>query len=374
MNCLVDPRKLLRYDFGPLHPFKIYRLDLTYNLMEAYGLTSAPSIRTLEPREATEEEALTFHTEGYVEILRLSDTGMWVPNLFAHGLGTGDNPVFPGVYEWGMQVAGASIDCAKEILADKAEVAFNFSGGLHHAMPARASGFCHINDIVLAINTLLAGKKRVAYVDIDAHHGDGVQHAFYKTNRVLTISIHQSGHTIFPGTGFVDEIGQEEGRGYTVNVPLLPGARDDAFEKAFSQVILPFLETYDPDILVTQLGADALLGDLVAGLGMSLHQLERFVTTFRGLRKPWLALGGGGYEVGNVVRAWTLAWARMNDVDLSDEIPKDWLTQAAPYGVAVASLRGERKASPSPQRVMEDLDRVIGTLNDTVVPLLKCPA
>ena len=373
MNCLVDPRKLLRYDFGPLHPFKIYRLGLTYDLMEAYGLTNAPSIRTLEPREATEEEALSFHTEGYVEILRLTDTGMWVPNLFAHGLGTGDNPVFPGVYEWGMYVAGASIDCAKEILVDKAEVAFNIAGGLHHAMPASASGFCHINDVVLAINTLLENGKRVAYVDIDAHHGDGVQHAFYKTNRVLTISVHQSGHTIFPGSGFVDEIGQEEGRGYAVNIPLLPSARDDAFEKALSQVILPFLKTYDPDILVTQLGADALLGDRVAGLEMSLRQFEHFVNTFHELGKPWLALGGGGYDVGNVVRAWTLAWAAMNDVDLSDEIPKDWLTQAAPYGVAVASLRGEREASVSPQRVMEDLDRVIGKLNDTVVPLLKCP-
>ena len=371
MNFLIDPRKLLRYDFGPLHPFKIYRLGLTYDLMEAYGLTSAPSIRTFEPREATEQEALSFHTEGYLEVLRLTDTGMWVPNLFVHGLGTGDNPVFPGVYEWGMKVAGASIDCAKQLLAGEAEVTFNFSGGLHHAMPARASGFCHINDIVLAINTLLAGEKRVAYVDIDAHHGDGVQHAFYKTDRVLTISIHQSGHTIFPGTGFVDEIGQDEGRGYAVNVPLLPGARDDAFEKAFSQVVLPLLDAYDPDILVTQLGTDALLGDLVANLGMSLRQFERFVSTFREQQKPWLALGGGGYEVKNVVRAWTLAWARMNDTDLPDEIPEEWLTQAAPYGVTVTSLRGTTEAPPSPTRVLEDLDRVIGKLNDTVFPVLQ---
>ena len=374
MNCLVDPRKLLEYDFGPLHPFKIYRLGLAYGLMEAYGLTTGPSIRTFEPREATEEEALNFHTEGYVEILRLTDTGMWVPNLFVHGLGTGDNPVFPGVYEWGMYVAGASIDCAKEILAGRAEVAFNLAGGLHHAMPARASGFCHINDGVLAIHTLLKDGKRVAYVDIDAHHGDGVQHAFYKTDRVLTVSVHQSGHTIFPGSGFVDEIGQEEGRGYAVNVPLLPSARDDAYEKVFSQVILPFVKTYDPDVLVTQLGADALLGDRVAGLEMSLHRFEQCVDAFHGLGKPWLALGGGGYDVENVVRAWTLAWARMNDVDLSDDIPPEWLTQAAPYGIAVATLRGERKASASPQRVMDDLDCVIAKLNDTVVPLLSGPA
>jgi len=156
-----------------------------------------------------------------------------------------------------------------------------------------------------------------------------------------------------------------------VNVPLLPGARDDAFEKAFNQVVLPLLDAYDPDILVTQLGTDALLGDLVANLGMSLPQLERFVTTFRELRKPWLALGGGGYEVGNVVRAWTLAWARMNDTNLPDAIPAEWLTQAAPYGVTVTSLRGTAEASPSPARMLEDLDRVIDKLNDTVFPVLQ---
>lgn len=373
-NCLINPRKLLRFDFGPLHPFKIYRLGLTYGLMEAYDLTNSDSIYTLEPREATQEEAQGFHTEGYLEVLRLADSGMWVPNLFSHGLGTGDNPVFPGVYEWGMLVAGASIECAEELLTGRAEGAFNMSGGLHHAMPSRASGFCHINDAVLGINTLLADGKRVAYVDIDAHHGDGVQHAFYATKRVLTISIHQSGHTLFPGSGFVDEIGQGDGRGYAVNVPLLPGAHDDAFERTLNKVVLPLLAAYDPDVLVTQLGADALLGDRVASLRMSLGQFERFVIHFRALEKPWLALGGGGYEVGNVTRAWTLAWARMNDTALPNEIPQEWLTQAAAYGVAAASLRGEGMKDPSPVRVMEDLDRTIDTLQETVFPILECSA
>jgi len=370
MNCLIDPRKLVRFDFGPLHPFKTYRLGLAYNLMEAYGLTSAASVYTIEPREATQEEAQSFHTEGYLEVLRLADGGMWVPNLFSHGLGTGDNPVFPGVYEWGMLVAGASIDCAKEILAGRAEIAFNMSGGLHHAMPSRASGFCHVNDIVLAINALLADEKRIAYVDIDAHHGDGVQHAFYTTDRVLTISIHQSGHTIFPGSGFVDEIGQEAGRGYAVNVPLLPGAGDDAYQKVLDEVICPLLDAYNPDILVTQLGADALRGDRVAGLGMSLRQFERFAIFFHELKKPWLALGGGGYDVGNVVRAWTLAWARMNNTTLPDKIPQEWLTQAATYGVTTTTLRGSATEEPSSARVFKDLDRTLRALKETVFPLI----
>ncbi len=369
-NCLIDPRELLRFDFGPMHPFKIYRLGLAYELMEAYGLTDREGVYILKPREATVEEAKCFHTDGYLEVLRLADSGMWIPNLFSHGLGPGDNPVFPGVYEWGMLVAGASIECAEELLGGRARAAFNISGGLHHAMPSRASGFCHINDPVLAIHALLEEGKRVAYIDIDAHHGDGVQHAFYSTDQVLTISVHQSGHTIFPGTGFVDEIGEGAGKGYAVNIPLLPGARDDAFARAREEVIKPLLAAYNPDVIVTQLGADALLGDRIANLGMSLHEFERFAIFYRELDRPWLGLGGGGYDVGNVARAWTLVWGVMTGAELPDEIPEGWATHAAAYGIAVTSLRGPEGSEPSPSRVLEDLDRTIATLKETVFPVI----
>ncbi len=369
-NCLIDPRDLLKFDFGPMHPFKIYRLGLAYELMEAYGLTALDRVYILKPREATPEEAKTFHVDGYLEVLRLADSGMWIPNLFAHGLGPGDNPVFPGVYEWGMSVAGASIECAEELLAGRAGAAFNISGGLHHAMPSRAAGFCHINDPVLAINKLLAAGKRVAYIDIDAHHGDGVQHAFYNTDQVLTISVHQSGHTIFPGTGFVDETGQDRGAGYAVNVPLLPGARDDVFSRVRAEVIAPLLAAYDPDVIVTQLGADAMLGDRIANLGMSLHEFERFAKFYRGLNKPWLALGGGGYDVGNVARAWTLVFGVMNEIDLPDAIPDAWITHAASYGVTETSLRGPEVTEPSPEHVLDDLDRTLAALKKTVFPII----
>jgi len=369
-NCILDPRKLLSFDFGEYHPFKTYRLGLAYDLMDAYGLIDRDGVTVCQPREATEEEALTFHNPGYLEALRLADSGMWVPNQFTHGLGTADNPVFPGVYEWGMLVAGSSIDGARQILSGEASIAFNPSGGLHHAMPARASGFCHINDVVLAVNVLVAGGKRVAYVDIDAHHGDGVQHAYYKTDRVLTISAHQDGHTIFPGTGFTDEIGQEEGRGYAVNIPLPPGSRDDVYERVFSEVIFPALDAYSPDIVVTQLGADALLGDRVASLGMSLNMFESYVKRVRALNTPWLALGGGGYAVENVVRAWTLAWAQMNDVTLPNEIPSLWQTEATTYQVSVSSLRGSEAREPSTHRVLEAANRTIDTVIENILPLI----
>ncbi len=369
-RCLIDPTSLLRFDFGTHHPFKIHRLGLTYELIRAYGLIDRPDVYTLPPREATEDEAICFHSQGYLETLRVASSGMWVPNLFAHGLGTSDNPVFPDVYDWGMYVAGASIVCAEEILAGRASRAFNPAGGLHHAMPSRASGFCHINDIVLAIQTMVDTGKRVAYVDIDAHHGDGVQHAFYTSADVLTVSVHQTGYTIFPGTGFAEEIGQGPGEGMSVNVPLDPGAGDEAYERALDEVILPVVRAYAPDVLVTQLGSDAVVGDVVANLRMSLRQFERNVCAFRDLGLPWIALGGGGYDVSNVVRAWTLAWSVITEVELDDEIPPEWLTSAARYNVAISKLRGNIDRTPTDASVLEDLDRTISELRETVFPIL----
>ena len=368
--CLIDPTSLLRFDFGAHHPFKIHRLGLTYDLIRAYGLVDRPNVTVLSPREATEDEAMSFHSQGYLETLRVASNGMWVPNLFTHGLGTSDNPVFPDVYEWGMLVAGASIVCAEEILAGRASRAFNMSGGLHHAMPSRASGFCHINDGVLAIQAMVDGGKRVAYVDIDAHHGDGVQHAFYTSSDVLTVSVHQTGYTIFPGTGFVEEIGQGPGLGTSVNVPLYPGAGDEAYERVLDEVLLPVLRAFAPDVLVTQLGSDAIVGDVVANLRMSLRQFERSVRAFRDLGIPWLALGGGGYDVSNVARAWTLAWSVITETDLPDEIPPEWLTQAARYNIAISKLRGNIDRTPTDEAVLEDLDQTIEALRESVFPIL----
>lgn len=370
-HSLIDPRTLLQYDFGEYHPFKIYRLGLAYNLIEAYGLTDADNIRILLPRLATDAEAMGFHTQGYLECLRLAGEGTWTPNLFTHGLASSDNPVFLGVYDWAMSVAGASIVCAEEILAGNAKRAFNPSGGLHHAMPSRASGFCHVNDGVLAIQTLTNAGKRVAYVDIDAHHGDGVEHAFYGRTDVLTISIHQTGKTIFPGTGFANDTGEGEGAGFTANIPLPPGSGDDAYELAFQRMILPLLQTFQPDVLVTQLGSDAILGDIVANLRLSLRGFERCLALFRSLDLPWIALGGGGYDVANVVRAWTMAWSTILDQNLPDKIPASWMTEAAVYEVAASQLRGTGTPTVSADHVMRDLEGTLEYLETHVLRRMK---
>lgn len=371
MKVLVDPERLSRFDFGSAHPFKIQRLALTFELLRAYGLIDRGDVRVVALREAADDEALGFHSQGYLEALRLASSGMWVPNQFSHGLGTTDNPVFPDVYEWAMLVAGGSIDAAAVLVEGEAERSFNLAGGLHHAMPNRASGFCHVNDGVLAIQRLRAAGKRVTYVDIDAHHGDGVQHAFYEDPNVLTISIHQTGYTIFPGTGFEEEIGQAAGRGYAVNVPLLPGAGDDAYDEAFESVVLPAIEGFRPDTLVTQLGTDAVVGDVLANLRMSLRGFERAAERFRSLGVPWLALGGGGYDVANVVRAWTLAWGVMLDEALPDAIPPEWMTAAAAQGVKVSQLRGPADVPATPDRVMEALRHSVESIRRTVLPILE---
>jgi len=187
---------------------------------------------------------------------------------------------------------------------------------------------------------------------------------------VLTISTHQDGHTIFPGTGFTDEIGQEDGRGYSINIPLPPGSRDDVYQRVFDDVIFPAIEAFSPDVIVTQLGADALLNDRVAGLGMSLRMFESYVKRVRQLNTPWLALGGGGYAIENVVRAWTLAWAQMNDTDLPDEIPSLWQTEASMYSVYVSSLRGDDSDEPSTNRALDAACRVIDAVVKEVMPLI----
>ncbi|MBI3634839.1 MAG: acetoin utilization protein AcuC, partial [Candidatus Rokubacteria bacterium] len=211
-TALVHSPDWTRFDYGPEHPLRMERLGLTWRLMEAYGLTTLPQSAVHAPPPADEDVLATFHTRDYLDVLKAADDGV-VPAavVCAYGLGPGDNPVFPGLWEAARLAAGGSLLAADLVARGAATRAFHFAGGLHHAMPGRASGFCYVNDAVLAILHLRACGLRVAYVDIDAHHGDGVQAAFYADPDVLTISTHERGDRLFPGTGFVEETGTGEG-------------------------------------------------------------------------------------------------------------------------------------------------------------------
>jgi len=313
------------YDLGPSHPLKPERLELTHALISAYGLLSQEGVACESPSPASPEDLLLVHSRDYIETVRALDKGIWVSNLSAYGLGTSDNPVFEGIYEASILYTGASLWAAEAVFRGEAEVAFNIAGGLHHAHRSRAAGFCIFNDPALAIAWLLRESDeaaRILYLDIDAHHGDGVQEAFYDDPRVLTISIHESGRTLFPGTGFVEDIGTGEGTGFSVNLPLAPFTDDETYLWAFGEIVPPLVEAFRPDFFLSQLGVDAHFWDPLTHLCLTTRAYEEVFRQMCKLAGPrWIAFGGGGYSLEVVPRAWTLAFANMLGEDLPDEIP-----------------------------------------------------
>ncbi|GAA2606915.1 acetoin utilization protein AcuC [Actinomadura fulvescens] len=333
-NCGLEvfwDDQLISYDFGPSHPLNPVRVELTMALAREYGLLEAPNV-TVEGFASAGDELLGLvHEDAYIAAVRHAGaTGL--PEL-KHGLGTADNPVFLGMHEASALVAGASVAGARALWAGETEHAANVSGGLHHAMRGAASGFCVYNDVAIAIAWLLEnGAERVAYVDVDVHHGDGVQAAFYDDPRVLTISLHETPRTLFPGTGFPTEIGGRGAHGSAVNVALPPGTGDAAWLRAFDAVVPPLLREFRPQVLVTQHGCDSHELDPLAHLSLSvdgqrtayaaLHRLAHEVSGGR-----WLATGGGGYELVQVVpRAWThlLAEAAGRPIDPATDTPEPW--------------------------------------------------
>ena len=369
-TAFVYSDRLASFDYGESHPMKPERLRLTRELIEALGLSKLPSSKFVEARSATTEELLLFHTPEYLKILKEADSGLIPADGAQHGLGYSDNPVFKGVFEWSVLCAGASLQAAELVASGKAEIAFNISGGLHHAMPERASGFCYINDAAVAIKYLAGLGKRVAYVDIDAHHGDGVEAAFYSTDSVLTVSVHESGEWLFPGTGAAADIGVGAGRGFSVNVPLPPSAGDDLFLKAMDEVVVPVVKDFAPDILVTQLGVDTFETDPITHLRLTTNGFEKAVSRFREMNLPWVALGGGGYDIGNVARAWTLAWAIMNDVTAPDIIPEDFMRRKG--GIFRNSLlRDEPIVQEVTPEELRDFESAVAYIRKTILPLIR---
>jgi acetoin utilization protein AcuC len=327
-TALIHSDGYRRYDYGPEHPLRMERLGLTYALIEALGLTRLPEGRVVEPVPASDAVLRQFHSTEYLAALRAASAGEAIPAPHRYGLGPGDNPIWPGCFEASALACGGSIQGAELLARGEVQRAFAFAGGLHHAMPDRASGFCYLNDAVLAILALRARGWRVCYIDIDAHHGDGVQAAFYDRADVLTISTHERGDRLFPGTGSVDEIGVDEGRGYAVNLPLNPYTDDAVYLDAFDAVVPPLVEAFRPDVVVAQLGIDSHRTDPLTHLALTVDGFAAAVRRIVRLAPRLLALGGGGYDLRNVARAWTVAWALMNEADLPDRLPADFLQEA----------------------------------------------
>ncbi|KAA1397169.1 acetoin utilization protein AcuC [Aeromicrobium ginsengisoli] len=346
--CVVFDQHLTEYNFGLSHPMAPVRIDLTMALAREIGIVDELDVVGATP--ATDDELSLVHSATYIEkVHKLSDHPTYTdPSI---GLGTEDNPVFAHMHEASALIAGASVEAARRVWTGAAPRAVNVSGGLHHAMPGTASGFCIYNDVALAIRWLLDnGAQRVAYVDVDAHHGDGVQQMFWNDPRVLTISIHEGPQTLFPGTGFSTETGGEGAEGSAVNMPLPPGTSDAGWLRAFHAVVPALVREFKPDILVTQHGCDSHMDDPLTNLMLSVDGQRASYLALRDLAGEvcggkWVATGGGGYAVMDVVpRAWAhlLAIVAGSPLDPSTLTPERWRAR-------IEEMRG----SPGPLRMTD---------------------
>lgn len=320
------------YNFGRSHPLNPVRLDLTMRLARALGVLDGRSIRIVSPPTADDDLLTTFHTPDYLAAVRRCAADPRRYELM-HGLGTDDNPCFPSMHDASARVVGGTVDAALAVWEGRTLHGVNITGGLHHAMAGNASGFCVYNDLAIGIKALLnAGAERVAYVDVDVHHGDGVQEAFYEDPRVLTISLHESPRTLFPGTGFPEETGGPGAEGSAVNVALPPGTTDSGWLRAFHAVVPPILREWRPQVLVTQHGCDSHVDDPLAHLALTVDGQRASYAALHSLAHElcdgrWVATGGGGYALTDVVpRAWThlLAETVGSPVDPETMIPAEW--------------------------------------------------
>ncbi|MDI7259344.1 MAG: acetoin utilization protein AcuC [Thermodesulfobacteriota bacterium] len=360
----------LDYDYGPMHPLRVIRLKLTFELIKAYGLLDLPSVQIIPTVKADEEDLALFHSKEYIEILKQGSDGHLRGDAYAYGLGPGDNPIFPGLFNWSLLTTGATLQAVDFVAGGKGEIAFNIAGGLHHAMRSRASGFCYTNDPVIGISKLLGQGMRVAYIDIDAHHGDGVQKAFYDTDQILTISLHETGYSIFPGTGFEYEIGEGEGEGYSVNLPFPPYTDDEVYLWAFEEIVPELIARFKPDVVVTQLGVDTFFDDPLTNLHLSMFGFEKVLRRMKTLAPKWVALGGGGYNVSNVARAWALAWAVMNGVELNEDLPEAYIRIATEFGIHDKKLRDDRSPlfHSEKKEIQAEVERVVNYIKSIVFP------
>ena len=324
--------RLVGSDFGPSHPLNPVRVELTMLLARSLGLLDLPAVE-ISGVEAAEDDVLALvHDRSYIEAVRRVSAAPDRPEP-DRGLGSSDNPAFAGMHEAAALVAGATVAAAEAVWTGRAEHALNVAGGLHHAMPDAASGFCVYNDPAIAIAWLLEqGAERVAYIDVDVHHGDGVERVFWDDPRVLTISLHESGRYLFPGTGFPTDCGGPAADGFAVNVALPPGTSDGPWLRAFTAVVPPLLAEFRPDVLVSQHGCDSHVRDPLAHLALTVDGQRASYEAIHALAHEhaggrWVATGGGGYELVDVVpRAWShlIAEAAGAPVPPESDVPPDW--------------------------------------------------
>lgn len=371
-TALVYSSRFEQFSYGSHHPFQLHRYGLALELMAAYGLLDLAGMERRDCTAVTDEQILSFHTPAYLQRLKEFSVSDEPRADFLFGLGDADCPVFKGLFDYAALGAGASLEACRLIEEEQFDAVLSLAGGWHHAHRARASGFCYLNDAVIAINWLLERGRRVAYLDFDAHHGDGVQEAFYDNDQVLTISLHESGIYFFPGTGFEDEIGTGAGAGHCVNLPLLAHTDDPLYMRAFDEIVYPLLAAFNPDIIVAQIGADTFRTDPLTRLEITTHSYAYIMRKLQALKIPWVALGGGGYDLMNTARAWAIAWGAMNGLELPARLPAAFIREIRTQGYPHSMLLDALHWSDEHDRglALDSLERSIAAIRKSVFPLL----
>ena len=362
-TALVYDDELSQYQLSPEHPLRPIRLQHMHELMRASGLLSVENVFSPAPRTASKREIETSHDHDYVSIVEAISNGGIAPSMGEFGLGTSDNPIRSGIYETTALCVGSTLTASELVTSGKADVAFAPAGGVHHhAMPRRAAGFGIFNDAVIAMKAMVAAGLRVAYIDIDCHHGDGVQMGHYDSDQVLTISIHESGQWLFPGTGYVQEIGVGDGTGYSANIPLAPYTQDDQWHAAFDEVVPPLVRAFKPDVLFTQLGIDTHFQDPLTHLSLTTQGFNLAVKKLGTLAADvgkWVAVGGGGYDLSAVARSWTMALASMANFELPDDVPAEFTS------LSNMTTFADMPPTPIEQRYLDEIQsHNTQTLND----------
>lgn len=369
-TAFIYSNDFLKYTPPKDYPWFVKRTEATYQLCKSLKLLDHEWISVHSPRPAKESQILAFHEKKYINLLKKANKGVSREEWLQYGLGTSECPVYEGVYGYNRLATGATLLGVDLIHEKVADIVFNPTGGFHHAGKDFAAGFCYINDIVLAARRWVNKEKRVMYVEIDAHHGDQVQEAFYNSSRVMTLSFHESGKTLFPyHSGFANETGKGRGRGYSVNVPLPEGTGDEEFVWAFQEIFPPLIKAYKPDVVIAGLGTDSLFSDPLSHLKLTNMGLSQAVQMITDHAPKLLALGCGGYALADAVRAWTLEWAIFNNLDCKEE---DLVSFGGNFrGDGVCSLQDMPSFIPDDIRKKnrKEIKRVVAAVQEVVFPI-----
>ncbi|MFO8057033.1 MAG: acetoin utilization protein AcuC [bacterium] len=361
------------YKLSENHPYDPVRGEKAYDLIRKYGLFEQSGARIVAPEPLSVAELSSVHSRHYLELLRQASRGEFFLGMIEYGIGTEDCPVFPGLLDFASLAAGATARAIELVLSEGYEFAFNPMGGFHHAGRSVAEGFCYVNDIAVSARQWADRGKRVAVVDIDAHHGNGTQDFFYGDPRVLTISLHESGESLYPWGGHFTETGEGDGQGFNVNIPMPAKSDDEIFTFAFNEIVPPLLKAFSPDLVMGVMGVDTFSTDPLTNLKMTNNSYVEAVKVLNRIAAPWVALGAGGYNMDNVARGWTLLWAAVHGLDRGDG---STLTLGGVFmgesdlGLAGLLDMSVRTSGPEKAEALEKVEQAVDYVQENVFPVL----